>query len=82
MNYRIELENVSKRYGNTVALQDVSIAIPAGQIRGLVGENGAGKSTLSKIIAGDIRPSAGSVRLNGSEVPHLTPAAARSAGIG
>jgi ABC-type bacteriocin/lantibiotic exporter with double-glycine peptidase domain len=47
--YRLELENVSKHYGNTRALDSVSIAIPSGKIRGLVGENGAGKSTLSKI---------------------------------
>jgi ribose transport system ATP-binding protein len=56
-------------------------AIPSGKIRGLVGENGAGKSTLSKIIAGDIRPTSGTMKLNGAEVPYLTPTSARRAGI-
>jgi ribose transport system ATP-binding protein len=79
--YRLELENVSKHYGNTRALDSVSVAIPSGKIRGLVGENGAGKSTLSKIIAGDIRPTSGTMKLNGAEVPYLTPASARRAGI-
>ncbi len=81
MAYRLELENVSKHYGNTRALENVSVAIPSGKIRGLVGENGAGKSTLSKIIAGDIRPTSGVVKLNGVESPYLTPASARRAGI-
>ena len=81
MTYRLELEDVTKHYGNTRALQGVSIAIPAGKIRGLVGENGAGKSTLSKIIAGDIKPTSGTMKLDGVEVPYLTPASARQAGI-
>ena len=79
MAYRLELENVSKHYGNTRALEVVSVAIPTGKIRGLVGENGAGKSTLSKIIAGDIRPTSGTMKLNGAEVPYLTPTSARRA---
>jgi ABC-type multidrug transport system ATPase subunit len=69
VNNRIELENVSKHYGSTRALVEISMAIPSGKIRGLVGENGAGKSTLAKIIAGDIRPTSGTVKLNGVNVP-------------
>jgi ABC-type sugar transport system ATPase subunit len=82
VTYRLELEDITKEYGNTRALTGVSVAIPAGQVRGLVGENGAGKSTLAKIIAGDVRPSSGKVKLNGSESSYLTPATARKAGIG
>jgi ABC-type sugar transport system ATPase subunit len=78
---RIELENVTKDYGSTRALDGISIAIPPGKVRGIVGENGAGKSTLVKIIAGDIRPTSGAMKLNGVEVPSLTPASARRAGI-
>ena len=81
MNNRIELEKVTKDYGSTRALDGITLAIPSGQIRGLVGENGAGKSTLAKIIAGDIRPTSGMVKLNGAEVPYLTPTSARRAGI-
>jgi ribose transport system ATP-binding protein len=81
VNYRLELENVTKTYGNTHALRGVSLAIPAGKIRGLVGENGAGKSTLSKIVAGDIKPTSGTMKLNSVEVPYLTPVSAGQAGI-
>jgi ribose transport system ATP-binding protein len=81
VNNRIELEKVTKDYGSTRALDGISITIPSGRIRGLVGENGAGKSTLAKIIAGDIRPTSGMVKLNGVEVPYLTPTSARRAGI-
>jgi ABC-type sugar transport system ATPase subunit len=81
VNNRIELEKVTKDYGSTRALDGISITIPSGRIRGLVGENGAGKSTLAKIIAGDIRPTSGTVKLNGVEVPYLTPTSARRAGI-
>lgn len=81
MNNRIELEKVTKDYGGTRALDGISMAVPFGRIRGLVGENGAGKSTLAKIIAGDIRPTSGAVKLNGVQVPYLTPASARRAGI-
>ena len=81
VSYRIELTNVSMDFGSTRALQKVSLSIPRGRIRGLVGENGAGKSTLSKIIAGDIRPTSGALKVNGQEVPYLTPASAWQAGI-
>ena len=51
--------HVSKRYGRHVALSDVSLDVPGGQIVGLVGPNGAGKTTLLRILAGLVRPSSG-----------------------
>ncbi|MBI3493708.1 MAG: ATP-binding cassette domain-containing protein [Acidobacteria bacterium] len=56
-----ELNGVSKRLGRHAALEDVSLSIASGEILGLIGPNGAGKTTLLRILAGLLRPSAGSV---------------------
>ncbi|MDQ2670563.1 MAG: ATP-binding cassette domain-containing protein, partial [Gemmatimonadota bacterium] len=48
----LRVERVSKRFGNVVALNDVSMDVPAGQVTCLLGDNGAGKSTLIQILAG------------------------------
>ena len=61
----LHLANISKRFGETVALDDVSLRIEPGEIVGLVGENGAGKTTLMRIAAGEIAPDAGSVTASG-----------------
>lgn len=60
-------ENVTVRYGNTVALRDLSFTLNAGEQIAVVGPNGAGKSTLFKLIVGEIRPNAGKVTLYGSD---------------
>lgn len=78
---RIALAGISKRFGATQALQDVSIELAPGTIHGLVGENGAGKSTLVKILAGVHQPDGGSLALNGRAVVIRDPAAARALGI-
>ena len=59
----IELKGVSKKYGITKAVEDVSFTLPQGQIVGLFGENGAGKTTLMKCILG-LLPHQGSVTLD------------------
>ena len=61
----IEIAALTKRYGATTAVDDVSIAIPEGTIFGLLGTNGAGKTTTFKCAMGLARPSAGSVRFHG-----------------
>lgn len=48
----LQIDNMFKRFGNTVALEDVSMAVYPGEIRGLIGENGSGKSTITSIAAG------------------------------
>ncbi len=61
----IELTNVSKKYKNRSAIQNMSLTLPLGKIIGIVGENGSGKSTLLKLIAGLLYPTSGSVTVNG-----------------
>ena len=61
----IELQAVTKRYGRTTVLQDVSAAIPAGQVIGLLGHNGAGKTTVIRLALGLISPTGGTVRTLG-----------------
>ena len=63
----IELKNISKKYGKTEALKDVSLTLPRGQIVGLFGENGAGKTTLMKCILGLLRYE-GTITLDGEPI--------------
>jgi rhamnose transport system ATP-binding protein len=75
---RIELRGISKRFGATAALTDVSMDLRAGEILALVGENGAGKSTLVKILAGVHAPDSGTILLDGVATQIGDPAAARA----
>lgn len=61
----IAAHNLTKRYGQKVALDDVSVQIPAGLVTGLVGPNGAGKTTLMRILLGDLNPTEGAVTYSG-----------------
>ncbi|MBK8985912.1 MAG: ABC transporter ATP-binding protein [Chloroflexi bacterium] len=67
----IEIRNVTKKYFNLTALNNVSLQIPAGEVVGLLGPNGAGKTTLFKLIAGIISPTAGTVRPAGGAWPPI-----------
>jgi rhamnose transport system ATP-binding protein len=78
---RTEMRGISKRFGATQALDDVSLELLSGEIHGLVGENGAGKSTLVKILCGVHRPDAGTISLDGDVVELRGPDHARSLGI-
>ena len=64
----LEIRGVSKRFGSTQALDDVSLALRPGEIHALLGENGAGKSTLIKIMTGVEQPDAGHMAVDGVEV--------------
>ena len=77
----IVVQGVSKRFGSTAALQDVSLRGRAGSIHAITGENGAGKSTLMKLLAGVHQPDAGEIRMAGQRLHLRSPAAARAAGI-
>jgi Cu-processing system ATP-binding protein len=64
----LRLEQVVKRYGELAALDGVSLAVPRGQLFGLIGHNGAGKSTLFKLLLNLITPTAGRLWIAGQEV--------------
>jgi ribose transport system ATP-binding protein len=75
------MKHVSKRFGPTVALQDVSLAAFPGEVLALVGENGAGKSTLMKILSGALAADAGQMTLVGRPYRPRGPQDARHAGV-
>jgi ABC-2 type transport system ATP-binding protein len=70
----IETSGLSRRYGSTWALRDVTLAVPAGHVAALVGHNGAGKTTLLNLVVGLAAPTAGTVSVLGGE-PAGSPAA-------
>jgi ABC-2 type transport system ATP-binding protein len=70
MENEIELRQVSKAYGNLLAVRDVSLTIPKGVVFGLLGPNGAGKTTLVNILTTLLRPTSGSASVGGYDVVH------------
>jgi ABC-2 type transport system ATP-binding protein len=74
----IEVESLSKLYGEFRAVQSLTFAVAAGEVVGLVGPNGAGKTTTLRSIAGIVRPSDGRVRVAGHDIDR-EPVAAKSA---
>ncbi len=77
----LQADCVSKRFAGTQALDEVSLALEAGEIHAVVGENGAGKSTLIKILGGVHAPDSGVVRLAGAERRFRSPREALAGGI-
>jgi len=75
------LAGVTKIFGGTVAIADVSIDLRAGEVLALLGENGAGKSTCVKLLAGVHSPDTGSVMIGGAPVHFTSPLQAQRAGI-
>ncbi len=79
---QVVAHHISRAFGSTRALHDVSIALEPGLVHALVGENGAGKSTLLKILAGAERADAGEVLLNGEPFAPRSLAEAAGRGVG
>jgi ribose transport system ATP-binding protein len=75
------MHGISKRFGATQALKDVSLEVRAGEVMALIGENGAGKSTLVKVLSGAHPPDSGSMELAGQSYAPRGPHAARLAGV-
>ena len=69
----IEIEHVGKRFGSFVALDDVSVSIPTGQLTALLGPSGGGKSTLLRIVAGLEHADAGLIHIEGTDVTAMSP---------
>lgn len=65
------VSNVSKRFGNVVALQDISVSFAVGGVHAVIGPNGAGKTTLFNILAGELKPTSGQVVLGGRSIEQL-----------
>ena len=76
----LSASGISKSFAGVPVLQDVDLALRAGEVHALVGENGAGKSTLIRILTGALRPDRGSVTLLGKPLP-TDPREARRRGI-
>ncbi|TGS71709.1 sugar ABC transporter ATP-binding protein [Mesorhizobium sp. M3A.F.Ca.ET.201.01.1.1] len=82
MSPALEIKNLTKRYGDIVALDTVSLELRRNEILGLVGQNGSGKSTLMKVINGILRPDTGQVILRGQPTVLKSPFQASRQGIG
>ncbi len=78
----LELSGITKRFGDTLANDDVSLTLARGEVLALLGENGAGKTTLMSILFGHYTPDAGSVRVRGRPLPPGRPRATIAAGVG
>ena len=61
----IEIDNISKEFSGDIVLHPVSISFEKGKIYGIIGRNGSGKTVLLKIISGFLRPTTGTVTING-----------------
>jgi simple sugar transport system ATP-binding protein len=79
--YRLELRNISKYFGEVQSLHDVDFRLGQNEVVGLLGDNGAGKSTLIKIITGYHQPTSGEIYFNGEQVENLTVPRARELGV-
>jgi ABC-type sugar transport system ATPase subunit len=82
LNIAMRMEEVSKKFPGTLAVDRVSFEVHAGEVHALMGENGAGKSTLMKILAGSFDDYTGKIIINNKEVELHSPAKAKEYGIG
>lgn len=78
----LEIHHLKKSFGDTLALEGVSLTVNAGEIHAVLGENGAGKTTLMNILYGLVAADAGEIKLAGKPFQPASPAAAIQAGIG
>lgn len=77
----LQIEDLHKHYGSTHALQGVDLEIRPGEIHALLGQNGAGKSTLIGCLGGGVKPSQGSICVDGTDISGLSPQASIAAGV-
>jgi ribose transport system ATP-binding protein len=78
----LTMQGITQQFPGTLALDRAELEVERGTIHGLLGENGAGKSTLLKILAGDYRPTEGTIEIDGDAVEIDSPRRARELGIG
>src|SRR5581483_3769129 len=77
----LDVSDITVRFGGTVALDGVRIAVEPGAVTGLIGPNGAGKTTLFNVITGLLSPSAGTVTLHDRDVTALAPSRRARGGL-
>lgn len=77
----LELHDIKKSFGGTIALNGVNLSVNAAEVHGLIGENGAGKSTLIKTLCGIVKPDSGAIRLAGEIYAPQTPRDAKANGL-
>jgi branched-chain amino acid transport system ATP-binding protein len=77
----MEVENVTKKFGELVALDNVNLKVKKGEILGIIGPNGAGKTTLFNVISGEMRPTSGKIIFNGRDITGLRPSKIVSLGL-
>ena len=77
----LQTEGLRKSFGPIEVLHGIDLSVRAGEIHAVIGENGAGKSTLMRLLAGNLKPSAGSVKVDGAPVSFENPVEAEAAGI-
>jgi len=78
---RLEVKNITKRFGGLAALNNISFEVQAGKVTGLIGPNGAGKTTLINIVCGQLQPSAGVVSIDGNRITGKSPSKVAVAGL-
>ncbi|HEB29825.1 MAG TPA: sugar ABC transporter ATP-binding protein [Spirochaetes bacterium] len=81
MEYILEVQDLTKKFGGLVAVNNVSMGVYPGEVVGLLGDNGAGKSTLIKMVSGVYHPDGGRILFKGEEVKITSPIDALSMGI-
>ena len=79
---RLVVSGLQRRFGGQVAVSDMSFAVAPSEMLALIGPNGAGKSTTFNMVGGQLRPDAGSVRLDGRDITGLSPARIAHLGVG
>ncbi len=67
----LDVQGLTRRFGGLIAVNEVSLSVETGEIRGLIGPNGAGKTTLFNLVSGTIPPSAGTVRFDGKDITRV-----------
>ncbi|MCG5233890.1 ABC transporter ATP-binding protein [Xanthobacter oligotrophicus] len=82
MSLLLQVENLEKSYGGVHAVRGVTFSLEAGTLLALIGPNGAGKSTCFNMLNGQIKPDAGTIRIDGRDIKGLPPRAVWRLGVG
>ena len=77
----LKMHDITKSFPGVLALDNVALEVAKGEIHGLVGENGAGKSTIIKVLAGVYQADSGTVEIDGTTLPDVTPRSVHDAGV-